>query len=120
MDFQILLNSQYPTGGLTFVKNSDIRTDIFNSINTKKGSFFQNIQFGSDLYKIRKVTDSNIMLAKQYVQECLAWLIKTGRATYITVIVERDTADRSRINIKVEAKQPDGLIISFEQFKRVV
>lgn len=120
MDFQVLLDAQYPTGGLTFTKNSDIRTDIFNSINIQKGSFFQNISFGSDLFKIKKLTDSNLLLAKQYIQECLEWLLKTGRAVSIGVLVERDTADRGRMNLKITAKQPDGLILTYEQFKRVV
>jgi phage gp46-like protein len=120
MDFKILLNAQYPSGGLTFTKNSDIRTDIFNSINIKKGYFFQNKEFGSDLYKIRKLTSPNVLLAKQYIEAALEWLLSTGRAKSLNVIVERDTSDVSRLNIKVEAQQPDGLMIIYEQFKRVV
>jgi len=120
MDFQVILDGQYPTGGLTFTKNSDIRTDIFNSINVQKGSFFQNTSFGSSLFKIKKLTDSNLLLAEQYIKEALEWLLKTGRAASIAVLVERDSLDRGRMNLKVTATQPDGLIITYEQFKRVI
>ena len=72
MDFQVLLDAQYPTGGLTFTKNSDIRTSIYNSINIKKGSFFQDRSFGSDLHLIKKATDANLLLAKQYVEQALS------------------------------------------------
>ena len=120
MDFQVILDAQYPTGGLTFTKNSDIRTDIFNSINIKKGSFFQNPDFGSELHTIKKLTDSNLLLARQYIQEATQWMINTGRAVSLDVIVERDSTDRGRMNLKITAVQPNGLIIVWEQYKRVV
>lgn len=120
MDFQVVLNAQYPTGGMQFVKNSDIRTDVYNSVNVKKGQFFQNPDFGSELYKLKKLTPPNLLLAKQYIEEALAWMIHTGRAKSVEVIVERDSIDISRLNIKIIVTQPDGLIITFTQYKRVV
>ena len=120
MDFKVLLDADYPTGGLTFTKNTDIRTSIYNSINVKKGSFFQDREFGCDLYLIKKLTAANLLLARQYIQEALKWLLETGRATSIDVIVEKDLSDSNRMNIKVTAKQPDGLILTFEQFQAVI
>jgi phage gp46-like protein len=105
---------------MLFVKNTDIRTSIYNSINIKKGSFFQNPDFGSELSTIKKLTASNLLLAKQYIDEALAWLLATGRAASIDTIVERDDKDISRLNIKITATQPDGLIVTYTQFKRVV
>jgi len=119
MDFQILLDNQYPAGGLTFTKNLDIRSDIYSSINIRKGSWFARPDFGCDLYKIRKVTSANILLAKQYIEEALAWLVTTGRAKTIDVLVEADDMDISRINIKVTATQQDGLIITYQQYRPV-
>jgi phage gp46-like protein len=119
MDFQINLNAQYPNGGMLFAKNTDIRTSIFMSLNINKGSFFQNPAFGCLLFTIKKITEANINLAQQYCQEALAWLVQTGRATSIDVIVERDISNIYQLNIKVTAKQPNGLIISYQQFRPI-
>jgi hypothetical protein len=117
MDFQIVMNSQYPTGGLVLVKNGDIRTSIYNSINVKKGTFFGDPTFGCE--HITKITAGNLTLEKQRVQASLAWLLQTGRAKTIDVIVEQDTLDVSRVNIKVTATQPNGLIITYQQYRPV-
>lgn len=119
MDFQININAQYPTGGMLFTKNTDIRTSIYLSLNINKGSFFQNPSFGSLLYTIKKMNQQNLSLAKQYCDEALKWLIQTGRATSITVIVEQDISNPYRMDIKVTAKQPDGLIISYQQYRPI-
>ena len=119
MDFQVYLDQSNPSGNMTFIKNLDIRTDIYMSLNTKYGNFFQNPRFGSKLSTIRKVTNESINLAKQYVEQALAWLLNVGRATSIAVIVEQDLSDFNRLDIKVTATQPDGLIITYQQFKRV-
>jgi phage gp46-like protein len=113
MDFQIQLNQGTNTGALVFAKNQDIRTNIFLSLSINKGSFFQNKDFGCELFKIKKITGPNILLAQQYVQDALQWLIQTGRATSITVIVEQDLIDRNRLDIKISAIQPNGLIIKY-------
>ena len=106
-------------GALSLTKNSDLRTSIYNSLNINYGSFFQYPTFGSKLYQIKKITDANLLLAKQYVQEALTWIIQVGRATSIDVLVEKDLQDRNRFDIKVTATQPSGLIITYKQFKLV-
>jgi phage gp46-like protein len=120
MDFQVYLDQENPSGNMTFYKNEDIRTDIYMSLNTIYGNFFQNPRFGSKLSTIRKITVENINLARQYVEQAVAWLLNVGRATSINVIVEQDLSDFNRLDIKVTATQPDGLIITYQQFKRVV
>lgn len=119
MDFQINLNAEYPVGGMEFVKNTDIRTSIYLSLNVNQGSFFQDPKFGSLLYTIKKMTQQNLRLAKQYCEEALQWLIQAGRATSINVIVEADISNIYQMNIKVTAKQPDGLIISYQQYRPI-
>jgi phage gp46-like protein len=114
MDFTITPTSGL--GSLTLEKATDIRSDIYNSLNIKKGSFFQNRNFGNDMFRIKKVTAQNLNLAKQYIQEALAWLLQVGRAKTIDVIVEADSADINRINVKVTATQPDGLIVTYSEW----
>jgi phage gp46-like protein len=115
MDFQI--NFSDGIGRMSFVKNTDIRTNIYLSINTLKGAWFLDPNFG--MARINKITNANVLLQKQYVQDALAWIIQAGRATKIDVTVEPDFMDINRINLKVIATQPDGLIIHYTQFVTV-
>ena len=116
MDFQIQFDQGTNTGALVFAKNTDIRTSMFLSMNINKGDFFQNRNFGNNLYKIKKITPQNIALAKQYIEDSVRWLIQTGRAKSIDVIVEQDSSMLGQLDIKITVTQPDGLIITYTQF----
>ena len=111
MDFQILPGVP---AQMTFVKNTDIRTCIYLSLNTVYGSFFQDKTFG--LKGINKITKSNILLLQQNVQSALKWMLLAGIATKFDVIVEQDLTDISRLDIKVTATQADGYVITYTQF----
>jgi phage gp46-like protein len=106
-------------GYMTFGKNTDIRTDIYLSLSINQGDFFQNSGFGSQLFRIKKVTPNNIVLAQKYVTDALNWLIQTGRASSITVIVEKDTRNIDQLDIKVTALQPNGVTVYYQQFNDV-
>lgn len=115
MDFQIIPDS-HGMGAMVLTKNTDIGTDIYLSLAIPYGSWFQNPTFGSSLFQIKKVTASNILLARQYVQKALQWLIQTGKALTIDVVVEADSLDRNRIDIKVTAKQTNGVELFYQQY----
>jgi len=118
MDFQITPDNQ-GIGQLSFTKNTDLRTDIWLSIMTKKGSFFVNPDFGCEVYKIRKVTDSNLLLMKQYFEACLQWLITTGRATYVNADVVRDSTIYNRYDVTITVTQANGIVLYYELFSDV-
>jgi len=120
MDFQVLLVNGL--GAMTFNANTDIRTNIWFSLNIEYGRWWQQPSFGHKLGTIKKLGTSDLLLAKQYVQDALQWLIQVGRATAIDVAVEKDSDPRTpgRMNIKVQATQPNGLIIKYQQFYAVV
>jgi phage gp46-like protein len=118
MDFQINVSGDGRSGTMQFQKNSDIKTGMWLSLSTQKGTFFQDPTFG--LQRMTKVSDSDIPLYTQYIEEALDWLLQSGRAKSIDVLVERDLNDVNRINVKVQATQPDGLIVTYETFQRVV
>jgi phage gp46-like protein len=65
------------------------------------------------------MTDQNLNLAKQYLKECLQWLITIGRAKSFIITVERDDIDKNRMDIKIDAQQADGLMITYTQYKPV-
>lgn len=119
MDFKILCDSQNPSGALTFEKNTDISTDIFLSIFTKKGSLFQRPDFGSDLWKIIKLSVTSLNLAKQYIESALTWLIRVGKAKSVNVLVEKDSLNLGQMNIKVTVTQANGVEISYQMWKNV-
>ena len=104
---------------MTWDKPTDISTNIYLSLNIKKGSIFNNPDFGLDLSDIKKVTDNNIDLIKERLEKALQWLIGVGKAKSVIVIVEKDLKDIYRINYKIEAIQADGIPIVISNFKRV-
>lgn len=105
---------------MVFEKATDITTNIWVLTNLRKGSFFQNLTVGNDLLNQTKLSNQKIAAYKQMIEDSLQPLLVCGRATSIAVTCERDTTDQNRLNYKVEAKQPDGLIITYTDFYRVV
>jgi hypothetical protein len=118
MDYRISLG---PDGiaHLLWEKNIDIRSNIWILMNINKGDFFLLPWLGNELYRIKKLTDQSINQAKVYIQQALQPIIECGRATSINVICEKDKQGMNRLNYKITATQPDGLIISYESFTRV-
>lgn len=120
MNFSV--DSTSGIGYQTWTLATDIRTNIWYSLNIDYGRFWQQPTFGNKLYLIKKLSDSNVLLARQYVEEALAWLIQVGRATSISVTCARSADPRTpgRLDIEVKATQPDGLIISYTQWYNVI
>ena len=57
-----------------FAKADNILNNLYLSIVVRKGSFFFNTDFGSRLHLLKKLTDKNVALAKNYVDEALQWI----------------------------------------------
>lgn len=119
MDFKVISEDGL-MGQMSFDKDDDLRSSIYTSINTNKGSFFHRPDFGSRLYEIKNTTQQSLNLAQQYVEDSLQWLIDIGRADYLNVITEKDFIDPTRMNIRIEMRAVDGTEIEFETFRRVV
>lgn len=115
MDFQINLDRGNSTGSMTFNKNTDIRSNIYFSLFINQGDWFYDPNFGTKLKTIRKVTDSSILLARQYTEQALNWLINTGKASAINVICERDLTNFNQINMKITVQQPNSVTLFYQQ-----
>jgi len=118
IDYKIEMNR-----GMAEMKyeNADgIFNNIYLSLHVQKGSFFAAPDFGSRLHEIKKLTEQNIALAKDYCKEACQWIIDLGRATSIDIIVERDEDVMNRMNILVTAVQANGAEMSFTTFVEVV
>ncbi|KAF0145126.1 MAG: phage protein gp46 [Nitrospirae bacterium] len=121
MDFKIDIEQGTGMGAMTFNKADNIMNNIFLSLSVKKGSFFQNPDFGLDLPSRAKNTAQTAALIEERFRQALRWLLDTGRATKIDVYSERDRLqDLNRLKVLVEATQADGRKVSFETFAEVV
>jgi len=122
MDFRILTDDD-AMGRMTFDPAEDIMNNVYLSLVVRKGSWFQNPEFGSRLHLLQRAknTEKTAALAEEYCKEALRWLIDTGRATRIDVHTQRDrTQDLHRLKLLVEVTQADGRQVSFGTFVEVV
>lgn len=107
---------------LTFETSESIYNLIWTSLNVKKGSFFQNPEFGSRLSELTR--EKNVervrLLSIDYSKDALQWLIDAGKATAVEVIAEKDLRDLNRINILITVTQTDGQDIEFKTFVEVI
>jgi len=118
MNFEISVSST-GVGTMTWDKPTTIATNIWWSLNVDHDTMFNNPGFGLKLNDIKKVTQSNINIIRQRVESALQWLLNTGKASSIDVIVERDTQDPSRVNWKVTAVQASGIPVTVTSFRTI-
>jgi phage gp46-like protein len=107
---------------MTFDETENIMNNVYLSLMTDRGAFFQNPEFGSRLYLLKrsKNTEQTASLARSYCKEALQWLIRTGRAAAVEVYSEIDKEiDLHRLKLLVEVTQRDGQQITFTLFKDV-
>ena len=123
MDFRINIEQGTGLGAMTFEKADTILNNIYLSLIVRKGSFFQNTDFGSRLHLLKRAknTEKTAALAEEYCKEALQWLLNIGRATKINVYSERDRLqDLNRLKLLIEVTQSDGRQISFETFAEII
>jgi len=123
MDFRILTDDDATVGRMTFDPAGDIMNNVYLSLVVKRGSWFQNPEFGSRLHLLHRAknTEKTAALAEEYCREALQWLLDVGRATKVDVHTERDRSqDLHRLKLLVEVTQADGRTVSFGTFVEVV
>ncbi len=122
MDFAIDTSGNDGIGQMTFNDATNYMNNVYLSLMVKKGSFFQNPDFGSRLYLLNrsKLTPQTAALAVDYVKEALQWMLDAGRATAIDVQTEIDTAVTGRLKVRVDVTQNNGSIITFQTFVGVI
>jgi hypothetical protein len=115
MDFKIEINND-GTASMAWDKSSDISGNVWLSLNIEQGALFNNPKFGLKTSDIRKVTDSNVKLMRERIKIALEWLISVGRAQSLSVVVERNDSDKTRIDYQVEMVQSDGVPITVNNY----
>lgn len=126
MDFAIdIATDGSAIGAMTFnqAKHGNLMNNIYLSLAVKKGSWFQDLNFGSRLHLLQRAknTEQTAALTEEYCKEALQWLIDTGRAKKIEVYSERDRLqDLHRLKLLVVVTKMDGEPVSFDTFVEVV
>ncbi len=103
--------------------NGNLYNNIYLSLMVKRGSFFQNTDFGSRLHLLQreKNTPRVEALAVEYCKEALAWLIDAGRVESFDYDTERDTTQNpGRLKIVITATKADGDAVPFTTYVEVV
>jgi phage gp46-like protein len=123
VDFAIAISSPPLQAKMTFDETTDLGNNVYLSLWTPLGSFFQDENFGSKLYQLRrsKNTAKTVALAEAWCQAALAWLITAGRATAIDVtceIVPSDPVWQMRCDVQVI--QANGQPVTFSVYTPVV
>jgi len=118
IDFAIEISGS--DGQMTFGQTTTIMNNVYLSLMTERGSFFQDPTFGMRRRERMKNTERNANLVAADAKEALSWLIDADRATAIAVTPERDRSiDLCRLKLLVEVTQADGQTVTFEIFKDV-
>jgi len=101
---------------------ASIIDDIYLSLKIKRGSYIFDKDFGCRIYEIDKITKYSINLAKDYVYEAIKWLIDEGRIVEdtLSIIVERNALNNSRLDIVVSGKTIDKTSFSIETFVVII
>jgi phage gp46-like protein len=126
MDFAIdIATDGSAAGQMTFNKaeDSNLRNNVYLSLMIRRGSWFQNLDFGSRLHLLQreKNTEQTAVLAEEYCREALQWLIDSGRARKIDIVAERDRLqDLHRLKLLVSVTKSNGDQVSFTTFVEVV
>ena len=118
MDFAMIKG---PNGEMemSWDKPTDITNLLYFSLNIVKGSLFNNPEFGLDLSDIKKVTAEKIDLIRSRVEKALKWITDIGKASSITVQVEKNTQSVGRVDIFIKAIQSTGTPVELSTFRSV-
>lgn len=108
---------------MTFDETTDLRNNVYLSLMTKRGSFFQDPNFGSRLYLLQRSKNvaKTEQLAISYAKEALAWLTSSGRATAIDVGAQIAPAESIwRMKFEIQVTQAGGEQLTFSIYTEVV
>lgn len=103
----------------SYDQDATIATDLLLSAMVPQGAFFLDPTFGlRELPK--KITADSLGLVKDYFTQSSKWLLDGKKAQSITVLVEPDLTDKSRVNVQQTAIQTNDTVVTFETFVPVV
>ncbi len=118
MNFSIIDGAE-GTSVLSWDKPTDISGAVYLSYTIKKGALFTAPDFGLDLSDIKKVTDNNLVIIKQRLEQALNWMLITEKARAVSITVEKDNIVYGRVNITTEIIQSDSVPITIDNFIKV-
>jgi len=100
---------------------ADIRELIQMSIGTDKGTWQADLDFGSELWLLKKngkVDGQTAGILERMIRESLQWLVTDKLAATVDCTAERN--GKNRIDYRVTVTRPDGSPITVEEVWSVV
>jgi phage gp46-like protein len=115
IDFAIQVVGNQGQGEMTFDECMDLGNNVYLSIMTPRGSFFQDPNVGmNQRYRRAKNTVQNMNLVAADAEAALAWLISSGRATAISVIAQIVPPESIwRLKLDVQVTQAQGQQVTY-------
>jgi phage gp46-like protein len=106
---------------MSYSEGNELVTNVILSLEIVQGSFFLDPAFGLKKRERMKNTDATAQLIKGDIKAALQWLIDSGRASVITVQMEKDTlVDKSRLKASVTVIDAKGAAVTYDKFVEVV
>ena len=118
-----VLDIQDSGADMTLVAGDSFMNNIYLSLMIDKGSFFQDQDFGSRLYllKRKKNVPGTARLAKDYCHEALEWMIEAGKALGFEISTEIEKlTGTDRLKIHILATESNGNQGEFSTYKEIV
>jgi phage gp46-like protein len=114
MDF--LLETDGGQVFMTFNSVDNIRNNILLSLIVRKGTFFLDYNFGSQLYELNNNSFESCNLAVSYCKSALQWMIKIQRVIQFDVSA---VPFKNGISLRCVATLPDKSAVSYDHFVRI-
>lgn len=115
MNFGIIVRDD-GRGEMSWDEPVDITTNLWLSLNIRKGKIPNTPDFGLDLSDIDRVTDDNVDLIQERLEQATQWLVDIGRAKQIEISTEIDINNINRVNYSIEAIQADDKTVTLNNF----
>lgn len=114
MDF--LLETDNGHVVMSFNSVNDVRNNIILSLIVKRGSFFVDPNFGSQLHVLKNNSPESCNLAESYCKDAVKWMIKIGKLIQFDVSA---TPFKNGIQLNCSAILPDRNIVNYDHFVRI-
>lgn len=110
-------------GDVEFNSGDTLFNKIYISTKTKKGSRYEDKNFGSEFHKLEKsgkVTEETIQLSEQYAEACTKWIVDNRYAQKITVKASENSVALGRIDLRWDVIKPNGKPKTYNTWYNVI
>lgn len=89
---------------------NSIKNKILKTLGTKKGSWWADPSFGTDLSQVKKINQTTATEVENLIHESLFWMIRDGEVEDIKVEVQNSEPNRIDYRITVQDINIEGVL----------